>query len=185
MSNDCCRSGLRIGAVLLATLVLPVALQAEPPAVSADALTGAAEQEAVSGVSRAQAISKMLAGTRDESGGGQVAGEEAAAGAYSPWRVLQGLGLVAGLFLVGAYLYRRVFVKTVGDRPRRIVILERVQIHPKSFLVLAEVDGERVLVGTGAERMEVVRLDGRLRRFKAELHQSMEAKCPAAAPRSA
>lgn len=74
-------------------------------------------------------------------------------------RMIQGLGIVAGIFLIGAHYYKKYTLKNAPQFSRKIKILERSSLGGKNGLVLAEVDGQRVLVGMGGDSLSLIKLD--------------------------
>jgi len=73
-------------------------------------------------------------------------------------RVLEGLALCLGALFAGLGLYR----KFTGDRPmvkgRRMRVVERVMIAPKTSLVLARVDGKEIVLAVG-DKVSFLELD--------------------------
>ncbi|NLF25101.1 MAG: hypothetical protein GX589_05515 [Deltaproteobacteria bacterium] len=65
--------------------------------------------------------------------------------------LVRGLGLCVGLFLIGAALVRRVRGGGGASRSERLRIIERALLAPKTWLVLAEVDGRQVLAAVSPE----------------------------------
>jgi|GEM_PF-1419837 len=74
-------------------------------------------------------------------------------------RMIQGLGIVAGMFLIGAHYYKKFALKNAPQFSRKIKILERSSLGGKRGLVLAEVDGQRILVGMGGNSLSLIKLD--------------------------
>ena len=72
-------------------------------------------------------------------------------------RMLEALVLCTGLFFIGVAAYRKI----TGDRPmpkgRRMRVVERIAVAPKTSLVLATVDGKEVLLAIG-EKVSLMRL---------------------------
>jgi flagellar biogenesis protein FliO len=74
-------------------------------------------------------------------------------------RMIQGLGLVAGLFLIGAHCYKKYALKDAPQTTRKIKIIERSSMGGKQALVLAEVEGQKVLIGLGGDSLSLIKLD--------------------------
>jgi flagellar biosynthetic protein FliO len=85
---------------------------------------------------------------------------------YSNWRsepgidigqkgfsMLQGLFLCLGILLIGTYLVKRFKSVSVEGTKRRMQVLEKLAISPKTSLVLVEVDGKKLVLGVGAEKV--------------------------------
>jgi hypothetical protein len=68
-------------------------------------------------------------------------------------KMLKALGLCAGVFLIGIALVKRVRGGAPARSGQRIKVLERALLAPKTWLVLSEVDGRRVLLAVGADRV--------------------------------
>ena len=69
--------------------------------------------------------------------------------------MVRGLGLCVGLLLVAAALMRRARQREGILGARRLEVLERVMVAPKTALVLARVDGRTVLCAVGADRVSL------------------------------
>ena len=73
-------------------------------------------------------------------------------------RVLEALALCVGVLFAGLGLYR----KFTGDRPvakgRRMRVVERVMVAPKTSLVLARVDGKEIVLAIG-DKVSFLELD--------------------------
>ena len=65
--------------------------------------------------------------------------------------LVKALGFCVGLFLVGVALARRMRGGAGASRGERLTIVERALLAPKTWLVLAEVDGRQVLVAVSPE----------------------------------
>jgi flagellar biogenesis protein FliO len=78
-------------------------------------------------------------------------------GAGMGLRMLEGLALCTALFFIGMGAYRKIS----GDRPmprgRRLRLVERMAVAPKTSLVLATVDGKEVLLAVG-DKVSFMRL---------------------------
>lgn len=69
-------------------------------------------------------------------------------------RVLQGLFLTLGVFFVGVWGYQKLNRHALPKSgSRRMKLVERVAVGPKTALVLAEIDGRSVLMSVGSERV--------------------------------
>ncbi|WP_305043268.1 flagellar biosynthetic protein FliO [Geoalkalibacter sp.] len=89
----------------------------------------------------------------------------AQAAAASPtatlFKALAGLLLVLGLVLLLYAVSRRGLTLMPGQKNGRIKILESRGLGPKKALYLVEVGGQELLLGVGAERIEVLTRLGR------------------------
>ncbi len=65
-------------------------------------------------------------------------------------KFMEGLGLALGVFLIGIHFYKRRQNITVQSM-RRLKLIERLAVGPKASLLLVEVDGGKVLVGSSAD----------------------------------
>lgn len=79
--------------------------------------------------------------------------------APSVLRMLEALGLCVGFFLVGAHFLKRINGKHGIGSSKRMRILERLPVSPKTTMVLAQVDGKTILLSVGAERVTAVSLE--------------------------
>lgn len=79
-------------------------------------------------------------------------------GEVSWLRMLEGLALCLGLFLVAVGLIRRRANSTKVATGRRMRSIERMQVGPRGSVVLLQVDGVDYLVGVGADQVSVTPL---------------------------
>ena len=80
-------------------------------------------------------------------------GKVQSSGESNMMRMVQGLGLCVGLFLVGVSIARRINPKLRVTNEQRLFVRSRVPLSNKTQLVLAEVDGREVLVAVGQENV--------------------------------
>ncbi len=63
-------------------------------------------------------------------------------------RMVQSLGVILGLFLIGAWAYKKYILKDTTTLPTaRLRVIERLAVSPRGSIMLSEVEGRRVLVG--------------------------------------
>ncbi|MDC0358692.1 flagellar biosynthetic protein FliO [Oligoflexia bacterium] len=75
----------------------------------------------------------------------------------SGFRMLQGLAICVGVFLVGVYFIKR-FGKQKNYYPdKHLNILERMPLTQKTALLLVEVNGENVLLSVGSDRVNFLK----------------------------
>ncbi|WP_305045771.1 flagellar biosynthetic protein FliO [Geoalkalibacter sp.] len=85
----------------------------------------------------------------------------AASPAATLFKALAGLVLVLGLVLLLYAVSRRGLALMPGQKNGRIKILESRGLGPKKALYLVEIGGQELLLGVGAERIELLtRLEG-------------------------
>jgi flagellar biogenesis protein FliO len=71
-------------------------------------------------------------------------------------RMVQGLGLCIGLFLVGVAIAKRINPKLAVVNEQRMCVRSRLPLTSKTQLVLAEVDGQEVLIAVGQEHVSLM-----------------------------
>ena len=71
-------------------------------------------------------------------------------------KMFQGLGLVVGLLLIGAWGYKKYVLKDLPLSSRRIRVLERLMIAPRASLMLVEVENKKILVGTTGQNLSLL-----------------------------
>ena len=86
-------------------------------------------------------------------------------------RAVQALMLCTAVFLIGVFLYRKATGAKPMARSRRMRVLERLTLAPKTSLVIAEVNGREVLLAVG-EKVSIMDLHG-----TEEYQQEMELLC--------
>ena len=62
-------------------------------------------------------------------------------------KMAQALGFILGAFLIGAWAYKKYILKDIALPMSKIRILERVPVSTRGSVMLAEVDGKKILVG--------------------------------------
>lgn len=118
------------------------------------------DHETAPGSTRAQNISEMMLkerAARSKEGGKDQSAEIDTSIPYL--KMMQGLGIVAGMFLILVHLYKKYIIKDESSQSRKIRIIERTTITPKSSLVLAVVDGKRYLLGVGPDPVTITPLE--------------------------
>ena len=76
----------------------------------------------------------------------------------SPWPLAKGLALCLAVFCIIVYLLKRLNPHSVHSGKRRLAVLERLPLSPKSSLVLIQVDGRTRVLAVGSEQVQM--LDG-------------------------
>jgi flagellar biogenesis protein FliO len=75
-------------------------------------------------------------------------------------RMFQGLALCLGVFFIGSWVVKRYGPQAGTATNRRIRVVERTTLTPKTALCLIEVDGKQVLLATGSDLVQVLMKDG-------------------------
>lgn len=73
-------------------------------------------------------------------------------------RMLGGLFLCIGVFGFGIHLYKRHVIPRTGADKRRLQVIERLPLSPKSALLLVRLDGREFLLTSGAEQSRLISL---------------------------
>ncbi len=74
-------------------------------------------------------------------------------------KILQALALCVGIFLVGSFVAKKLTSRpNKNGSSREIQIIERLNISPKLALLLVEINGNRFLVGQGAESISISKI---------------------------
>lgn len=68
-------------------------------------------------------------------------------------RMIAGLALCVGVLLIGAWLVRRASGRIKPSNTRNMRIIERMPVTPKTSLMLIEIDGRRVMIAAGPEKV--------------------------------
>jgi flagellar biosynthetic protein FliO len=76
----------------------------------------------------------------------------------SPWPLAKGLALCLAVFCVIVFLLKRLNPHSLHSGKRRLAVLERLPLSPKSSLVLIQVDGRTRVIAVGSEQVQM--LDG-------------------------
>ncbi len=79
----------------------------------------------------------------------------------SALRMAGGLFLCLGLLGAGVHVYKRYVLPRSLSSQRRMQVVERLQISPKSALVLVKLDGKEFVMTTGSESTRLVPLQSR------------------------
>ncbi len=77
----------------------------------------------------------------------------------SGMRMVQSLGLLVAMVLIGAWAYRKFVLKETVQVSRKIKLIEKIPLSPRASLMLAEIDGTTVLVGLAADAITLMKLD--------------------------
>ena len=92
------------------------------------------------------------------------------------FKMLQGLALCIGAFLVGFGIFKKITGRTSQTAGRTMKVLDRIPLAAKTMLVLVEVEGRKFLLTVGSDRSTVVRLEQHENR-RAEFDESIELLC--------
>ncbi|MCB0339229.1 MAG: flagellar biosynthetic protein FliO [Bdellovibrionales bacterium] len=92
-------------------------------------------------------------------------------------KVTQGLFLCCGVFLMGVWAYKKYVLKDQQDFAQRIRVIDRAAISQKSHLVLAEVDGQRVLLAVGLDTVTSVPFAQKRTKEVLEFKDSLQMIC--------
>ncbi len=68
-------------------------------------------------------------------------------------RMIAGLALCVGVFLIGAWLVRRTSGKVKPMNTRSMRVVERMPVTSKTSLMLIEVEGRRVMIAAGPDKV--------------------------------
>lgn len=71
----------------------------------------------------------------------------------SLWLMMRGLGGCLGFFFILLFLYKKLQPKSQLTQKRRLRVLERLPISPKTALLLVEVSGRELLLTVGQDRV--------------------------------
>ncbi len=74
-------------------------------------------------------------------------------------KMFQGLAFALGLLFIGLYFVKKLNPRAVGGAERKIKIVERTPVTPKTSLILAEVEGKKVFLAVGPDRVSFHSLD--------------------------
>ena len=78
--------------------------------------------------------------------------------ASSGVKMTQGLALCVAILLIGAFLAKKFKVGAVNSGARSMKVLERLPLTPKTALLLAEVQGQRVILSVGSEQVQFLKV---------------------------
>jgi flagellar biogenesis protein FliO len=79
----------------------------------------------------------------------------------SALRMVGGLFLCLGLLGAGVHIYKKYVLPRSLSSQRRMQVIERLQLSPKSALVLVKFDGKEFMMTTGSEATRLVPLQSR------------------------
>ncbi len=79
----------------------------------------------------------------------------------SALRMVGGLFLCLGLLGAGVHIYKKYVLPRAMSSQRRMQIVERLQISPKSALILITLDGKEFVMTSGSETTRLVPLQSR------------------------
>lgn len=123
------------------------------------AADSSSNENSASKANRMESIASIMKQGRENSKAGSKKSQEEYNSGSMALRMIQGLGLVAGLFLIGAHFYKKYTLKDAPQIAKKIKILERTPLGGKGALILAEVDGQKVLVGMGSDSLSLMKLE--------------------------
>ena len=72
------------------------------------------------------------------------------------FRMVGGLLFCVGIFGAGVHVVKRYGNPMARSSKRRITVLERVALTPKTSLVLVSVDGKEILLAAGPDRAQLI-----------------------------
>jgi flagellar biogenesis protein FliO len=77
---------------------------------------------------------------------------------FSVWRSIGAMLLeIGGLLALNSFVTkRRDSLFAIRNRNKRIIVLERTAVDHRRSLLLVEVDGQRIVLGLGPDRMDTV-----------------------------
>jgi flagellar biogenesis protein FliO len=79
----------------------------------------------------------------------------------SALRMVGGLLFCLGILGAGVHVYKRYVLPRSLSSQRRMQVVERLQLSPKSALVLVKLDGKEFVMTTGSENTRLVPLQSR------------------------
>lgn len=140
------KQALLLAAAALTVLCAPTPASAQdrPAAAMEDSvarLKDALKQEHAQ--QRGNAVSAALEGLR------QAPVEEQSTGG----KMLKGLGLCVGVFLIGVALCQRLRARATAAGGGRMRVIERLPLSAKTSLILVECEGRTLLAAVGPERV--------------------------------
>lgn len=93
------------------------------------------------------------------------------------FKMIQALGLCVGILLIGLHFFKKYNARSMNaGGGRRMRVIERMSIGPKTALVLVELEGKRLLLSVGADRVSHITTDAQ-DELPLELTNSMELVC--------
>jgi flagellar biogenesis protein FliO len=123
------------------------------------AADNSSKEEIGTKASRMNSIASIMKQGRENAKAGNVKSKEDFNSGSMALKMIQGLGLVSGLFLIGAHFYKKYTLKDAPQVTKKIKIIERTPLGGKGALILAEVDGQKVLVGMGSDSLSLMKLE--------------------------
>ena len=89
------------------------------------------------------------------------------------WKGVEGLVLCVGVLFIGVALVKKLKIKGTTSGARQIKVVERTAVSPKTSLILAEVNGSKVLLSVGPDRVSFLNMTN------SEFNPSLETLCEA------
>lgn len=74
-------------------------------------------------------------------------------------RLFQGLAFCLGVFFIGIHIYRKYYYRMKPLNENHMRILEKLALSNKSMLYLVEIEGKKIIVGAGADKLTMVAAD--------------------------
>ena len=128
-----------------------------------DPLPPTAEAEKDAATLKGQAVKALLPAIKDIKKNQNNTGlSEAAADSNSVstagmiFKMVQALGICIGVFLIGVHIFKRYKRTPQKSISRHIRIIERSALTAKTDLVLAQVEGQKVLLSVGSDRVSAL-----------------------------
>lgn len=106
----------------------------------------------------------MSGKTASASTSGESPGEGSQEGQSHIWvRMLQGLAMCLGLFLISVWAYKKYALKGKVQVPAgRMRVVDRIAINSKASLALVKVDGRDFVIAIGSEHLSIAPLDNQI-----------------------
>ncbi len=76
------------------------------------------------------------------------------------FKMLEGLGICLGIFLVGVHFYKRYALKGQAATIRRLQVIEKLPVSSKAAVLLIQAEGKKYLIGVGGERISLLHAEG-------------------------
>lgn len=106
--------------------------------------------------SKLEATADLIRTSRNPGSGSEQAASIDPSVQGSGLKMVQGLAACLAVLLIGSWAVKRHQKGVENNSSRRLKILERLPLAPKTFLVLAEVEGKKILLSVGSERVTML-----------------------------
>lgn len=111
---------------------------------------------------------------KDTTANGSTASQKAAEPeSINLWKGVEALVLCLGVLFIGVALAKKLKIKGAISGARQIKVIERTVVSSKTSLILAEVNGSKVLLSVGPERVSFLNMT------TSEFNPSLETLCEA------